>query len=372
MITIKKIVYIDIIACTLLVCAGFLSLLFFFDFVDELSSIGKGNYHLTQAIAYVALQIPGHIYELLPIALIISAVIVMSRLAQTSQFTILRISGLDPYLALRILIQLGICFTIFTFAIGDYVVPLASGSAQLLKARYQGVNTGGRTGAWLKDQQKDYRYAVNVGAMDGDGNMVGVRIYEFNKSGQLISRVVSDSAQFGDNYWLLQNAEHMEFPKKLAHIIIEGGNHNIPLVKNKFESYKWINSLNSQMVIISLLKPERMSAYGLFRYVQHLEENEQSAQLYAIEFWKKIAYPLSCIIMLMLALPFAYLHFRTNHLAIYVFVGVISGISFFLLNNIFGYIGNISQWQPWIAAMTPNLIYFLLSLSVLGWVVYKK
>jgi lipopolysaccharide export system permease protein len=77
-------------------------------------------------------------------------------------------------------------------------------------------------------------------------------------------------------------------------------------------------------------------------------------------------------VMLMLALPFAYLHFRTSGIAGYVFGGVITGISFFLLNNVFGYIGNISHWEPWTAAAAPSLIYFAISLAAFGWVVYKK
>jgi lipopolysaccharide export system permease protein len=54
--------------------------------------------------------------------------------------------------------------------------------------------------------------------------------------------------------------------------------------------------------------------------------------------------------MVVLALPFAYLHFRSGGITSYVFGGVLIGISFFLLNNVFGYIGNLQNWMPWLAA----------------------
>jgi lipopolysaccharide export system permease protein len=50
---------------------------------------------------------PGHLYELLPIAVLIGAICVMARLAESSEYTILRTSGLTPQRALGTLLALG-------------------------------------------------------------------------------------------------------------------------------------------------------------------------------------------------------------------------------------------------------------------------
>ena len=73
-----------------------------------------------------------------------------------------------------------------------------------------------------------------------------------------------------------------------------------------------------------------------------------------------------------LALPFAYLHFRSKGIAGYVFGGVMAGISFFLLNNVFGYAGNLQNWSPWLTAAAPGFIYSLLSLAAFGWLVLRR
>ena len=83
-------------------------------------------------------------------------------------------------------------------------------------------------------------------------------------------------------------------------------------------------------------------------------------------------YPLSCLVMVILALPFAYLHFRSGGITTYVFGGVLIGISFFLLNNVFGYIGNLRNWWPWVAAGAPGFLYSLLSLGAFGWLVLRR
>jgi lipopolysaccharide export system permease protein len=78
------------------------------------------------------------------------------------------------------------------------------------------------------------------------------------------------------------------------------------------------------------------------------------------------------MVMVVLALPFAYLHFRSGGITSYVFGGVLIGISFFLLNNVFGYIGNLQNWRPWLAAGAPGLLYTVLSLAAFGWLVLRR
>ena len=117
--TIRRLIYTEVLKAVAFVTLGFLSLFFFFDFVDELGDIGKPNalgYGAAQALAYVALLIPSHLYELLPIAVLIGTIFVMARLAQSSEYTILRTSGLGPWRALRSLLVLGAGFVVLRAA----------------------------------------------------------------------------------------------------------------------------------------------------------------------------------------------------------------------------------------------------------------
>jgi lipopolysaccharide export system permease protein len=136
--------------------------------------------------------------------------------------------------------------------------------------------------------------------------------------------------------------------------------------------YRWPTELTSDMVSAAVLNPSRMRLVDLFVYMRHLEANKQTAQRYQIEFWRKVFYPLSCLVMVVLALPFAYLHFRSGGIAGYVFGGVMAGISFFLLNNVFSFVGNLQNWHPWLTAAAPSLIYSVISLAAFGWLVLRR
>ena len=367
MMTIRRLMYREVAGAVLFVAVGFLALFFFFDFVEELPSVGRGAtapYRLTQALLYVTLMIPSHLYELLPIAVLIGTIFVMARLAQSSEYTILRTSGLGPWRALRTLLALGMVFTLLTFAAGDYLAPAADRAGQLLRARSQGRISIGQTGAWLKERQAERTVNVNVSALTPQGTMQDVRIFEADERGFLVSTVQAPHASFEDGAWLLRDAEVTRFQTRGA---------DLPQVeRTTLPSLRWPTEISNEMVSVALLKPNRMSTIDLFQYVRHLEANGQTSQRYEIEFWRKVFYPLSCMVMVVLALPFAYLHFRSGGITTYVFGGVLIGISFFLLNNVFGYVGNLRNWWPWLAAAAPGLIYTMLSLGAFGWLVLRR
>lgn len=369
--TIRRLIYGEILWAVLFVLLAFLALFMFFDLVDELPMIGRTSvldpkvvYGLGHAGLHVLLYVPSRIYELLPIAVLIGTVFVLARLAQSSEYTILRTSGLGPGRALRTLLVLGAVFVLFTFLVGDYLAPAAERSAQLLKAQFKGSISVGQTGAWLKERQQGHAYSVNVQSMNAQGQLEDIRIFDFNEQGLLAGEIRARQGTLKEDGWLLQGVERRTYdidPEQGARI-----------AHTTVDELLWPSTISAEMVSAALLKPDRMRTWDLFAYINHLQANGQSAQRYEIEFWRKVFYPLSCLVMVVLALPFAYLHFRARGLSAYVFMGVMIGISFFLLNNVFGYMGNLRDWAPWLTAAAPSLIYSLISLGAFGWLVLKR
>ena len=381
--TVRRLIYGEVFASITLVAVGFLALFFFFDLVDELQFLGKNNalaiglpaasdiYQIRHALLYVGLLVPNHLYELLPISVLIGTIFVMARLAQSSEYTILRTSGLGPWRALKLLLSLGAFFVVLSSVIGDYVAPASERAAQLLKAKYSGTLTVGQTGAWLKEKRAYNNYVVNVKTLSAKSEMLGLQIFEFDNKGLVVSLMNAKSAAFAqDDSWTLTQVNRTEFsvPTTSATLATQTAG----VTRSTMTSFRWPTEITEEMVSVALLKPERMGTLDLFNYIRHLDANGQTAQRYEIEFWKKVFYPLSCLVMVILALPFAYLHFRSGGIATYVFTGVMIGISFFLANNVFGYIGNLQNWQPWLAAATPGMLYMGISLGAFGWLVLRR
>ena len=365
---VRRMIVRDVLASVAFVTCGFLALFAFIDLVDELRFVNAADpngYQLRHAVAFVATLSVSTLYELLPITVLIGCVFALTRMAQNSEFTVLRTSGLGPWQGLAMMLSLGMGFAVATFLIGDFLAPLADRTGQFLRARYVHEITVGQTGAWLRERQTYNAYAVNVGVLQADGTMRRVRVIEFDSVGRLVSMTEARTAEFAsDDAWLLRDVARDEFAAE--------GARGTSIARQQLAEFRWPTGLTVEMVSVALLRPEHMSTIGLFQFMRHLDANGQSSQRYEIEFWRKVFYPMGCLVMVVLALPFAYLHFRVRGMSTYVFAGVMIGISYILLNTLFGHFGNLRNWWPWLTAAAPGLIYSLLSLSAFGWLVLRR
>ncbi|MBK1615214.1 LPS export ABC transporter permease LptG [Rubrivivax gelatinosus] len=367
--TVRRLLYRDIVASVFFVALAFLSLFFFIDLVEKLDNVGRAGRTTGVAVLAALLELPSHFYELMPIAVLIGTIYSLARLAQSSEFTILRTGGLGPGRALSLLAVLGVVFAAITFVVGDYVVPAAERQAVAVKTLAAGgLRVGGRTGAWLKEKrmtpQGERNYSINLAGTTRHGALRGIRIFQFDADGRLSERIsASTGSVAADGTWTLADAELTRWPDA------RGSNIDAGIVEQRVPELRWPSTLTPEVVAAAVLPQETMTTAELWRYSVHLSDQAQAAQSYEILFWKKALYPLACLVMMALALPFAYLHARAGSVSLKVFGGIMLGIGFVLLNNLAGHVGLLRNWTPWIAASTPSLLFLMLSLGAFAWLV---
>ena len=368
--TVRNLLYRDVLWSVFFVTIFFIALFFFIDFVDEMSRVGRNGYTTGAAALAVLLEQPGHVYELFPIAVLIGTIYSMARLAQSSEFTILRTAGLGPGRALSLLGVIGLLFGVLTFSLGEYVTPHSEQAAAFLKARFGMGLAIGRTGAWLKEHRIDpdgeRSITVNVRGVGRDGELTGVRIFEMDATGREVRSLAAEHAIVPRkrtlHEWTLQDVTETTWIPATAT--------SAPRVdEKKVAQMTWPTHLDAAVAAAALLPPQSMGAVDLWRYSTHLAEQEQSTQTYRQLFWKRVLYPFACLVMVALALPFAYLHARAGGVSLKVFGGIMLGISFVLLNNVVGHLGLLHEWTPWIAASVPSVVYLLMSMSAFAWLV---
>jgi lipopolysaccharide export system permease protein len=361
--TVRRLLYADVIQAVAFVAVAFLALFFFIDFVDELADVGPGGYRTADAAWRCVLLLPRHLYELLPIAVLIGAIYAMARMAQSSEFTILRTGGLSPGRALSLLAWLGLVFAVITLLVGDLAAPAAQRRAELFKAGFHGGLGLGRTGAWLKDTRPapdgEHRLSINIGQALSDDELRALRIFELDAKGTLVERIIAERAEVTAGRWLLRGVTRMQWDDTAP------GQWRI----DRLDQLAWTTQLSASVVAAATLPLDTMNTPALFTYMSHLQSHGQEADRYEIAFWKRALYPLACLVMMALALPFAYLHARRGSISVKVFGGIMLGISFVLLNNVSSHVGQLQHWAPWAAALTPSALYLLLSLGAFAWLV---
>ncbi|HEY1396921.1 LPS export ABC transporter permease LptG [Roseateles sp.] len=382
--TVRRLLYRDILSSFTLVMAGFLALFFFLDFIDDLDRFQRLGLGIGLAVWSSLLKLPGRFYELMPIAVLIGTIFSMARLAQSSEFTILRTGGLGPQRALGLLSVMALAFAVLAFVVGDFVNPWADRQAQLLKSSANGGVTNAQ-GAWLKDRIGDFSYVVHVGRARANGTMEDVLVFEFDSKGAMATRLTAKDATVDPTgRWLMNDVRLMQWsrtPTPLNRPALSAPQHADPaapqdkLAENPsvreilLPRYEWQSQLPSGVVAAAVQPTWNMSTLELYRYTRHLSLQEQSSAQPEIQFWRKAFYPFACMVMVALALPFAYLHFRSGGISVKVFGGIMLGISFVVLNAITGHLGLLRDWTPWLVASAPSLLYLGISMGAFYWLV---
>ncbi|OWW22381.1 LPS export ABC transporter permease LptG [Noviherbaspirillum denitrificans] len=362
----------EVTAAVAFALVAFLALFAFFDLIGELPQVGRGGYELQHAFLYVAMGLPGYVYDLMPIAALIGTIYALAQLAARSEFTIMRASGLSTGRAGWMLAKVGIVFVLFTFLFGEVIAPASSEMGERLKLQAQGstVSKEFRTGLWTKDVIRQdgvdgepigSRF-LNVADVTPDGQLQGVKMYEFDRDFHLTAVVTADRADYrNNNTWRLANVTETVFPHNATDV-------TAVVTTRKLNARDLVSEITPDILSVLFADPDRMSAYGLATYTRHLAENKQTTERYEIAFWKKLFYPLAVLVMMALALPFAYLHFRAGGVSLKIFIGIMIGVSFQLLNSLFSHLGLLNTWPPLATAVLPSATFLLVAIAALLWV----
>lgn len=376
---------------------AFVGLFVFFDLINELSDVGRGGYKFHHALIYVLLFAPSRCYEIIPVATLIAAIYVCAQMAGNSEFTIFRVSGLSTMRALRSLLLIGLPLVILTFVLGEAVVPPAEQLAQRIRLQALGntVSTDFNSGVWVKDTvtenngDKVMRF-INVGALRPDETITNVRIYEFDENFHLQSVRLASSGKFvPPDFWRLSDVSTTRFSpipaapgtptaasapsaappastrtgpdEDALRAVYEAKQTQVPTFQMKSE-------LTPQILSVLMVSPDNMAIYNLFSYIRHLKENQQNTQRYMIALWQKLLYPFAVLVMMALALPFAYLHARAGSIGLKVFGGIMLGMSFQFLNSLSSHLGLLNTWPAPVTAALPSTLYAILAVAALRWV----
>lgn len=364
---------IEILRSVLFVLIAFLALFAFFDLIGELPSIGHGAYQLQHAALYVTLGLPGYAYELMPIAALIGTIYALAQFASRSEFTIMRAASMSTAMACWMLAKIGLVLVLMTFLIGEFVAPASTRLADSLKLRIQGssLSQGFRTGLWTKDVIRDGASGdpigsrfLNVAELRTDGRLRGVKIYELDREFHMTALIVADSAHYIGKYiWRLENVVKTRFPS-----VGFENNATSRIAIEKLPHSDMVSEITPEVLSVLFADPDRMSAADLAAYTKHLEDNKQGSERYEIAFWKKVIYPFAILVMMALALPFAYLHFRSGGVSLKIFTGIMIGVSFQLINSLFSHLGLLNTWPAFVTAALPSALFLLAALGALLWV----
>ena len=369
----------EVLIATLFVLVALVALIAFFDLVSQARNIGN-RYSISMALFLTMLKLPSRLYEVMPIAALLGAVYTMSRLASNSEFTIMRVAGLSPFRLAGMMTVPALILIAMTYCLGEWLTPAAdmmrNDMDNILFNRKLSAR-GYSSGVWVKDNVKEQQNAgqatvrfVNVhNLIAGEHSRTGAwRVFEFDKDGSLIRVLHAPEANYiSGRGWHLKDAKVETLPK-ITH-------DETPMVE-KSSARKDVDlmlpsEMRPEILGVLTIKPERMGISDLWQYIAHLKETRQTSDRYQVALWSKVFYPLAIFVMLAVAMPFAYLNTRSGGVSIKIFAGLMIGISFYALNNIFSFLGVLNTWHPMVVAVVPTSVMLICAAGAL-WLLERR
>ncbi|MDI1309185.1 MAG: LPS export ABC transporter permease LptG [Methylotenera sp.] len=343
----------EIVANVLMVMLALIALFSFFDLIQELDALGKGNYGLSKILFFVLLSAPGHVYDVMPVAVLVGCMYSLGQFARYSELVVLRVSGLSLFEIAILLLKIGAIFTIITFLIGELITPFSEKMAQRMriKATDSVVAQEFRSGLWVKDGNS----FINVEEVLPDASLLNIHIFDFDKNAKLISTRTAKSGEFKHESWKLKEVSDTHFGEDSVKV-------------HQSAEATWQSLIRPELLNVLLIMPEKMSAWNLYTYINHLSTNKQKTTRYEVALWAKMIYPLACMVMVILALPFGFIQQRAAGASSKIFIGIMLGVMYQILNRVFAHLGLLNDWTPLFSAIMPTIIFLMAGIAMLFYV----
>jgi lipopolysaccharide export system permease protein len=239
---------------------------------------------------------------------------------------------------------------LFTFAVGDLVTPLTEKKAQEIRitAKESIVTQEFRSGLWIKDSNS----FINVEHVLPDTSLSNIHIYEFDNNFHLRTITNAKKGSFKESEWKLEDVDQTIFNQD-------------KISTNSLKSANWKSLIKPEMMNVLLVSPEKMSSMGLIYFIKYLKNNRQKVTRYEIALWEKLIYPLASIAMVLFAIPFGFFQERSGGKNVKIFLGILFGIFYQIMNSGFRYIGLLNDWHPLSCAAIPTLIFFSIGVMMI-------
>jgi lipopolysaccharide export system permease protein len=324
------------------VLAVLLTLGALFLFANQQDDIGQGTYSALDAFWFVLLNIPEQIYELMPIAVLIGALLGLGQLARGSELTVMRAAGISVWRIAGSVAMAGILLMIVAAVCGEFLAPPFAAMAKKEKAlaKFANISFANRGGAWVRDGN----LLINVMEQSGTAEFGGMRIFELSPEHTLESLAKAETANVQkDGSWKLSSYARTRF----------GG----PLIEaDKQASRVFHTKVGGDFLELTVTSPDQLASRVLWKLMRHLRENglQTSAQEFA--FWSRIARTIATVFAALLALPFVFGSLRSAGSGSRTMIGVLIGVSFFLVQRMVESGAMVFNANPLVMAWAPTTL----------------
>jgi lipopolysaccharide export system permease protein len=351
---------------------SFVLLFLMADIISNMDDIRERHWQLHDAVEYYFYRTAKTLSEgLVPIGLMLATMYALANDARNNDLTAIRAAGVGMWRLLLPYLAVGVFFSVFLFVLNEYLIPDADQKMRQVERRYTDESAESSEGQ-LKDFQfhneKDNREWL-IGVFDmRTASLTNVTIQWKQPDGK-VQLMQAESAAWANGGW-----EFFDVNLKLLDPADPTRNPNlgrsIPRT-NLVQFYEspeqiWSEFSVSQLSVTTGAKRAVVSLGTLFDYFAlHPDLRGAKRSLLLTQLHARIAVPWTCLVVMLIAMPFAVPSGRRN-----LFFGATAGLSlcfaFFILQRFGLALGTGGHLPPWLAAWLPNLLFSTLAIILIS------
>lgn len=319
-------------------------------FVNQLDELGRGDYGILQAAAFVLLQLPYQAYLFFPMACLLGALTGLGVLANHRELIVMRAAGMSIGQITFAVLKAALVLIILMALMGEFLVPKLSHFAndQKMQALSQGQIARSSSGVWLR-YKNDF---INIGSVLPHNELDLVYQFSFDKDHKMHRVRQIDKVSFVHGKWWAYDTLETEISDTATHARI-------------VKEMPWDVQIKPSIIGIMAAEPDEMNLVSLRQYLKVLARSHQSGLSYEYIYWQRLIQPISSLVMMLLAIPFIFGPLRSSPMGSKILVGATAGFGFHLINRFFGPVSQVFQWPPLIAALCPTLVFALIGLYLM-------
>jgi LPS export ABC transporter permease LptF/LPS export ABC transporter permease LptG len=337
----------------LAIMLAFLFLFEIFTFFELAEDIRRHNVPFVIVIKYFVFLLPYSVYQFTPLAALVSVLVTFGVLSKNNEIIAFKAGGISLYrLSVPLLIS-GLAIAAALLVLDDTYLPHANQRQDELRAIIKGrpPQTHTRPERWIfGENSKVYNYDL----FDSKEKLFGgLTVIELDPvTFEMRRRIYANRATWlpSENTWALESGWVREFTDRaVSHF----SNFQVTSFPELTEPPSYFNR--------EVIQAFQMSWRELRRYIAGLRTAGFDVSSLTVQLHKKLAYPLIAPISMMLAIPFA-LFVGSRGAVGGIAMGVGVGITYWALSALTEAMGGIGQLPPFLAAWSPDLIFFFLAL----------
>jgi LPS export ABC transporter permease LptF/LPS export ABC transporter permease LptG len=336
-----------------MIMLAFLFLFEIFTFFELAEDIRRHNVPFMIVVNYFRYLIPYSVYQFTPLGALVSVLVTLGVMSKNNEIVAFKASGISLYRLAFPLFVAGMGIAMALLILDDTYLPYANQRQDAYRAIIKGrpPQTYTRPQRWILGE--DYK-VYNYDLFDPKEKLFGgLSVIELDPANfEMRRRVFATRARWLDDEktWVLESGWIRDFS---TGAVERYAPFKVTTLPELVEPPSYFN----REVIQAIL----MSWRDLRRYIDSLQHAGFDVSTLTVQWHKKIAYPLIAPISMMLAVPFA-LFVGSRGAIGGIAIGVGIGIGYWALAALTEAMGGIGQLPPFLAAWSPDLIFFFLAL----------